>query len=181
MGRAEAKVRGLPWATVMRWKRRLRSGLSIENGHGGMAKARIVAALGGPCPPQASRNLFGPSLSHPNCGTRGSDLTDKKVRWKVGANELEVEGESEFVDAQLARFFSILESRGSQTETASTPVQLRPSPINVESSARQARDLSPAEYIRQKTPDSGTAQLVVLAKYLDVSLALYKPPSTPGN
>ena len=45
MGRAEAKGLGLPWASVMRWKRRLRSGLALENGHGGRALARLKAAL----------------------------------------------------------------------------------------------------------------------------------------
>lgn len=34
MGRAEARTLGIPWATVTRWKRRIRSGLSLENGHG---------------------------------------------------------------------------------------------------------------------------------------------------
>jgi hypothetical protein len=46
MGRAEAKARGLPWATVTRWKRRLRAGLSVENGHGGRARERVKRSLG---------------------------------------------------------------------------------------------------------------------------------------
>lgn len=41
MGRAEARKLGIPWATVMRWKRRIRSGRSVNNGHGGMALNRI--------------------------------------------------------------------------------------------------------------------------------------------
>ena len=45
MGRAEARRLRLPWASVMRWKRRLRSGLDLENGHGGRALARLKAAL----------------------------------------------------------------------------------------------------------------------------------------
>jgi hypothetical protein len=45
MGRAEAKARGLPWATVTRWKRRLRVGFPIENGHGGRARERARVAL----------------------------------------------------------------------------------------------------------------------------------------
>jgi hypothetical protein len=45
MGRAEAKARGLPWATVTRWKRRLRVGFPIENGHGGRARERVRVAL----------------------------------------------------------------------------------------------------------------------------------------
>jgi hypothetical protein len=51
MGRAEAKALGLPWATVMRWKRRLRAGLPIENGHGGRAMRRVMAILPAREPP----------------------------------------------------------------------------------------------------------------------------------
>ena len=45
MGRAEARWVGLPWATVKRWKKRLRDGLPLENGHGGRALARLKTAL----------------------------------------------------------------------------------------------------------------------------------------
>ena len=45
MGRAEARRVGLPWATVKRWKKRLRDGLPLENGHGGRALARLKTAL----------------------------------------------------------------------------------------------------------------------------------------
>lgn len=43
--RAEARALGIPWATVTRWKRRVRSGLPLENGHGGRALDRIRDAL----------------------------------------------------------------------------------------------------------------------------------------
>ena len=43
MGRAEAKRRRLPWATVMRWKRRVRTGRPLEDGHGGRALNRMRA------------------------------------------------------------------------------------------------------------------------------------------
>ncbi|MGI0052635.1 MAG: hypothetical protein ACRECR_00030, partial [Thermoplasmata archaeon] len=45
VGRAEARRLGLPWPSVMRWKRRVRSGLPLENGHGGRALHRLRAAL----------------------------------------------------------------------------------------------------------------------------------------
>jgi hypothetical protein len=51
MGRAEAKALGLPWATVMRWKRRLRVGFPIENRHGGRAMRRVMAILPAREPP----------------------------------------------------------------------------------------------------------------------------------
>jgi hypothetical protein len=41
MGRAEARALGISWATVTRWKRRVRSGLPLTNGHGGQALDRF--------------------------------------------------------------------------------------------------------------------------------------------
>ena len=45
MGREDARRVGLPWATVKRWKKRLRDGLPLENGHGGRALARLKTVL----------------------------------------------------------------------------------------------------------------------------------------
>ena len=45
MGRAEAERLGLPWATVMRWKWRVRTGRPLEDGHGGRAVERLKASL----------------------------------------------------------------------------------------------------------------------------------------
>jgi hypothetical protein len=41
MGRAEAKRLRIPWSTVSRWKRLLRQGRQIVNGHGGRALDRV--------------------------------------------------------------------------------------------------------------------------------------------
>jgi hypothetical protein len=45
MGRAEAKSLDLPWSTVTRWKRRLRSGQRLANGHGGKVLDRVTVVL----------------------------------------------------------------------------------------------------------------------------------------
>jgi hypothetical protein len=45
MGRAEAQRLDIPWATATRWKRRLRSGNVLTNGHGGRALDRVRAIL----------------------------------------------------------------------------------------------------------------------------------------
>jgi hypothetical protein len=45
MGRAEAKRLGIPWSTVTRWKRRIRKGRAIEDGHGGKARERAKSTL----------------------------------------------------------------------------------------------------------------------------------------
>ncbi len=47
MGRGEAKARGLPWQTVTRWKKRVRDGEPLADGHGGRALARVKRTLGG--------------------------------------------------------------------------------------------------------------------------------------
>ena len=46
MGRAKAKRLGIPWATVTRWKRKLRSGKPVKDGHGRRARGRLVMAVG---------------------------------------------------------------------------------------------------------------------------------------
>lgn len=45
MGRAEARRLGIPWSTVSRWKRRLREGLTINDGHGGRVRGKLTAAF----------------------------------------------------------------------------------------------------------------------------------------
>ena len=47
MGRAEAGALGLPWQTVTRWKKRVKAGFPLTDGHGGRALARVKRALGG--------------------------------------------------------------------------------------------------------------------------------------
>ena len=115
----------------------------------------------------AQRNFFPPSL-YPSLRLYrgGANLTEKKVRWKVGSFELQVEGDDAFITSQLNRFFELLEKRRETTDLTSA-VQLRTSPEVAEAGVRQAKELSPAEYIRQKRPETGTEQLVVLAKYLE--------------
>ncbi len=96
-------------------------------------------------------------------------MAENRVRWKVGSFELEVAGDDAFIAGQVDRFFKLLEERGSSAEMTSSVVQIRPSPASTEAEARQAKELSPAEYIRQKKPESGTDRLVVLAKYLEAN------------
>src|SRR5207249_1780302 len=48
MRRSEARALAIPWATDTRWKRRVRSGLPLTNGHGGRVfdRFRSAALLG---------------------------------------------------------------------------------------------------------------------------------------
>jgi hypothetical protein len=83
----------------------------------------------------------------------------KRVYWKVGDHEIEVEGDNAFISKQLKMFFDRL------GHTPQSPTKDLPSKIVAV--AKSGKVLSPAEYFRQKSPDGGTETLIVLGKYLD--------------
>jgi hypothetical protein len=83
----------------------------------------------------------------------------KRVYWKVGDQEIEVEGDNAFIQKQLNIFFERL---GHHTPSASKDL-----PSRIVAVAKSGKAPSPAEYFRQKTPNGGTETLIVLAKYLD--------------
>jgi hypothetical protein len=83
----------------------------------------------------------------------------KRVYWKVGDSEIEVEGDDAFIQKQLKVFFERL---GYQAQPASKDL-----PSKIVAGAKAGKVLSPAEYYRQKNPNGGTETLIVLAKYLD--------------
>lgn len=81
-----------------------------------------------------------------------------RVRLRYGENEIEVEGDAAFIKAQLADFFSRL---GSQ------PAAVRDLPRAIVSAAERHKAPSPAEFIREKKPETGTEKLLVLGRYLE--------------
>lgn len=83
----------------------------------------------------------------------------KRVYWKVGDHEIEVEGDNAFIAKHLKMFFDRL------GHTPQSPTKDLPSKIVAV--AKSGKALSPAEYFRQKNPNGGTETLIVLAKYLD--------------
>jgi len=83
----------------------------------------------------------------------------KRVYWKVGDQEIEVEGDSGFIQKQLKLFFERLGSFHAQPS--------KDLPSKIVAVAKSGRAPSPAEYFRQKNPNGGTETLIVLAKYLD--------------
>ena len=83
----------------------------------------------------------------------------KRVYWKVGDHEIEVEGDNAFITKQLKMFFDRL------GHTSQSPTKDLPSKIVAV--AKSGKVLSPAEYFRQKNPNGGTETLIVLGKYLD--------------
>ncbi len=83
----------------------------------------------------------------------------KRVFWKVGDHEIEVEGDNAFIQKQLKMFFERL---GSTPQSATKDL-----PSKIVAVAKSGKTLSPAEYFRQKTPNGGTETLIVLGKYLD--------------
>ena len=83
----------------------------------------------------------------------------KRVYWKIGDSEIEVEGDNTFIQKQLKVFFERL---GSQSHPTSKDL-----PSKIVAVAKSGKAPSPAEYYRQKNPNGGTETLIVLAKYLD--------------
>jgi hypothetical protein len=83
----------------------------------------------------------------------------KRVYWKIGDHEIEVEGDNAFIQKQLKSFFDRL---GYQSQSASKDL-----PSRIVAVAKSGKVPSPAEYFRQKSPNGDTEALIVLAKYLD--------------
>lgn len=83
----------------------------------------------------------------------------KRVYWKIGDHEIEVEGNDAFIQKQLKVFFERL---GQQPLSSSKGL-----PSKIVAVAKSGKALSPAEYFRLKDPNGGTETLIVLAKYLD--------------
>ncbi|SRR5229473_690495 len=83
----------------------------------------------------------------------------KRVYWKVGDHEIEVEGDNAFIQKQLKLFFERL---GHRPQSVSKDL-----PSKIVAVAKSSKILGPAEYFRQKSPNGGTETLIVLGKYLD--------------
>ena len=83
----------------------------------------------------------------------------KRVYWKVGDNEIEVEGDDSFIRKHLKVSFEKL-------GVAPQPVS-KDLPSKIVAAARSSKVLSPSEYYRQTNPRGGTETLIVLAKYLE--------------
>jgi hypothetical protein len=84
----------------------------------------------------------------------------QRVRLRLGENEIEVEGDEKFVEAQVQRFIK----RMGGTTTSTPPPDL---PAKIVAAAKPTTAPAPAEYYRQKKPKGGTETLLVLAKYLE--------------
>ncbi|HTX13706.1 MAG TPA: hypothetical protein VMD77_00315 [Candidatus Baltobacteraceae bacterium] len=83
----------------------------------------------------------------------------KRVYWRIGDREIEVEGDNAFIDKHLKTYFERLGQ-----EPPRLPKDL---PSKIVAVAKSGKVLSPAEYYRQKNPKGGTETLIVLGKYLD--------------
>ena len=87
----------------------------------------------------------------------------ERVRYKIGDHEIEVEGSQKFIRQQLKEFF--VRVGGSQLgEAARARHEL---PEKIAEASRRGKAPTPVEFYRSKDPKSGTARLIVLAKYLE--------------
>jgi hypothetical protein len=85
-----------------------------------------------------------------------------RFRLKLGDAELEVEGEKEFVQAQIDKFSAMVETKPRVIHGVESKL-----PEKIVAEAKSGKSLAPAEWVRQKAPKTGTEQLVVLGKYLE--------------
>lgn len=88
----------------------------------------------------------------------------QRVRLKMGEHEIEVEGDSKFIDKQIERFLKLRPIVGAAISRPDLPSQ-----IAAQASAPpsiSARPPAPAEYFRLKKPRGGTERLLVLGRYL---------------
>ena len=95
----------------------------------------------------------------------------QKVRYKIGDQEIEIEGSEKFVKQQLREFFA---RAGTSTGQQPSRIAL---PDKIAAAARAGKAQSPTEFFRSKQPRSGTEKLIVLAKYLEDhrSVVEFKP------
>ena len=88
----------------------------------------------------------------------------QRIRLKIGENEIEVEGDEKFIEKHLQSFtskYSFLKTGTAKEGSTKLPAKV----IAVKD--KGGKDLSPAEFVRQKSPKGGTEQVIVLAKYLE--------------
>ncbi len=88
----------------------------------------------------------------------------QKLRLKMGENELELEGDENFIKSHLKDFLEkVLSTKSVQSSKQETDL---PGKI-IQSATMKGKKLSPAELMREKKPNGGTETLIVLAKYLE--------------
>lgn len=89
-----------------------------------------------------------------------------RVRFRFGESEVEIEGDPKFIDKYLKTFWDRLGGRPLEA-SASTPAKPVDWPSQIAATAKGKKAPSPAEFYREKNPDSGTETLIVFAKYLE--------------
>ncbi len=81
-----------------------------------------------------------------------------RVRFRLGDSEVEVEGDPKFIDKYLNKFLDRLGGEGA----ASAVFKKTDLPSQIAAVAKAKRVPSPAEFYREKQPDTGTETLVVV-------------------
>lgn len=81
----------------------------------------------------------------------------QRIRWKFGHHEIEIEGDENFIEKQLARF---------EERVASAKLDAGEKTPGKSEAETHSPDLAPAEFFRKKNPSSGPKKIAVLGKYL---------------
>jgi len=102
-------------------------------------------------------------LTNARFNERGDLNMAGRVRFRLGDSEVEVEGDPKFIDKYLNKFLDRLGGEGA----ASAVFKKTDLPSQIAAVAKAKRVPSPAEFYREKQPDTGTETLVVVAKFLE--------------
>jgi hypothetical protein len=87
---------------------------------------------------------------------------ENRIRIKFHEHEIELAGTDKFIEKHLVEFWTRIE--GPARPAASKAVQADGSKSHAVKSGKKP---SPAEFVREKSPDGGTELLIVLGKYLE--------------
>lgn len=92
-----------------------------------------------------------------------------RIKVRVGESEIELEGDSKFIEAQLAKFYESINRSAQQAAMMTGPTESVQSKVKA---ATPTRELSPAEFLRKVSPKGGTEQLLALGHYLETNRGL---------
>jgi hypothetical protein len=88
-----------------------------------------------------------------------------KIRVRLGDNEIEVDGNEEFIQVQLDAFYRRVSAQPRQERVTIVDklLETSPSPPKVSS----GKSPTPAEYYKRHAKDDGVSQILVFGKYLE--------------
>jgi len=86
-----------------------------------------------------------------------------KIRIRHGEHEVELEGSSEFIKAQLADFYSRIKDAATRPAVS----KIKEGILEPAAKLAKGKEPTPAEYYCQKGKEDGISQILIMGKYLE--------------